>query len=224
LLFTTGGFNGDEKKRIVAIIIFYLAAALFWGAFEQAGSTLTLFADRNTVNSIFGTEFPSTWWQSVNSMWILLLSPVFAILWLKLNKAGKEPSTPLKFTFGLLFAGLGFLILVPAAQKIAGGQERVGVMWLLITYFLHTVGELCLSPVGLSAMTKLAPVRIVGQMMGIWFLGASLGNWIGGRVGGLFEAYPLQQIFLYVFLSSAAAALIMFVLIPWTKRLMGEIK
>ncbi|MBK9678822.1 MAG: peptide MFS transporter [Saprospiraceae bacterium] len=223
-LFTTGGFNGDEKKRIVAIIIFYLAAALFWGAFEQAGSTLTLFADRNTVNSIFGTEFPSTWWQSVNSMWILLLSPVFAILWLKLNKAGKEPSTPLKFTFGLLFAGLGFLILVPAAQKIAGGQERVGVMWLLITYFLHTVGELCLSPVGLSAMTKLAPVRIVGQMMGIWFLGASLGNWIGGRVGGLFEAYPLQQIFLYVFLSSAAAALIMFVLIPWTKRLMGEIK
>ncbi len=223
-LFTTGGFNGEEKKRIVAIIVFYLAAALFWGAFEQAGSTLTLFADRNTVNSVFGTEFPSTWWQSINSMWILLLSGVFALLWLRLNKIGKEPSTPLKFTFGLLFAGLGFLVLVPAANLIAGGTERVGAQWLLMVFFLHTVGELCLSPVGLSAMTKLAPPRIVGQMMGIWFLGTSLGNWIGGRVGGLFESFPLSQIFFYVFASSALAALIMFLLIPWTKRLMGEVK
>ncbi|MEP7321858.1 MAG: peptide MFS transporter [Saprospiraceae bacterium] len=223
-LFTTGGFNGEEKKRIVAIIIFYLAAALFWGAFEQAGSTLTLFADRNTNNTVFGKEFPSTWWQSVNSMWILLLSAVFAIIWLKLNNMKKEPSTPLKFTFGLLFAGLGFLLLVPAAKMISGGTERVGAYWLLGVYFLHTIGELCLSPVGLSAMTRLAPVRIVGQMMGIWFLGASLGNWIGGRVGGLFESFPLSQIFFYVFATSALAALVMFILIPWTKRLMGEVK
>lgn len=223
-LFTTGGFNAGETKRIIAIIIFYLAAALFWGAFEQAGSTLTLFADRNTSNTFFGKEFPSTSWQSVNSMWILLLSPVFAILWLKLNKTGKEPSTPLKFTFGLLFAGLGFLILVPAATRIASGETRVGIIWLLMTYLLHTIGELCLSPVGLSAMTRLAPRRIVGQMMGIWFLGAALGNFIGGRVGGMFESFPLHQIFFSIFITSAAAALIMFVLIPWTKKLMGEIK
>ncbi len=223
-LYFSGGFNANEKKRIIAIFIFYVAAALFWGAFEQAGSTLTLFADRNTQNAVFGQEFPSTWWQSVNSMWILLLSPVFAIIWLKLAKSGKEPSTPFKFSIGLLFAGLGFLILVPAAMKIEGGTERVGVIWLLTTYLLHTIGELCLSPVGLSAMTKLAPPKIVGSMMGIWFMGAALGNWIGGKVGGEFESFPLKQIFLYVFISSAIAALVMFILIPWTKKLMGEVK
>ena len=223
-LFKDGGFTKPEVKRIIAIIIFYLAAALFWGAFEQAGSTLTLFADRNTDNSLFGYNFPTTWWQSINSMWILLLSPVFAILWIRLKKANKEPSTPFKFALGLLFVGLGFLILVPAAQMITSDTVRVGVIWLTMTYFLHTVGELFLSPVGLSAMTKLAPPRIVGQMMGIWFMGAALGNWIGGRVGGMFESYPLPRIFFYVFVTSAVSAIIMFALTPWIKRLMGEVK
>lgn len=224
VLFTTGGFTGPEKKRIVAIIIFFLAAALFWSAFEQAGSTLNLFADRNTNNKVFGAEFPSTWWQSVNSIWIISLAPVFAWLWLKLNNMGKEPSTPLKFTLGLLFVGLGFFLLVPAAQILEAGADKVGPQWLIAVYLLHTVGELCLSPVGLSAMTKLAPERIVGQMMGIWFMGAALGNYIGGRVGGLFETFPLKNIFLAIFLFSLAASAIMFVLIPWMKRLMGEVK
>lgn len=223
-LFRKGGYTKPEIKRIVAIIIFYLAAALFWGAFEQAGSTLTLFADRNTDNSLFGYSFPTTWWQSINSMWILLLSPVFAIVWLQLKKVNKEPSTPFKFALGLLFVGLGFLILVPAAQMITSDTVRVGVIWLMMTYFLHTVGELFLSPVGLSAMTKLAPPKIVGQMMGIWFMGAALGNFIGGRVGGMFESYPLPKIFFYVFVTSAVSAIIMFCLTPWIKRLMGEVK
>ena len=223
-LFTTGGFTAPEKNRIAAIIIFFLAAALFWSAFEQAGSTLNLFADRYTNNKVFGAEFPSTWWQSVNSIWIIALSPVFAWLWLKLNNAGKEPSTPMKFTLGLLFVGLGFLLLVPAAQMLNSGVEKVGVQWLLAVYFIHTVGELCLSPVGLSAMTKLAPERIVGQMMGIWFMGAALGNYIGGRVGGMFESFPLKNIFFAVFCTSLAASVIMFVLIRWMKRLMGEVK
>lgn len=223
-LFTQGGFNPDEKKRIVAIIVFYLAAALFWGAFEQAGSTLTLFADRNTDNTLFGNPFPSSYWQSINSMWILILSPIFALVWFTLAKKNKEPSTPFKFVLGLFFVGLGFLLLVPAAKLSAGGVERVGIIWLLCTYFLHTVGELFLSPVGLSAMTKLAPERIVGQMMGIWFMGASLGNWIGGRVGGLFETYPVSQIFFYVFVFSTASAVVLLILTPWTRRLMGEVK
>ncbi len=224
MLFTTGGFTGPEKKRIGAIIIFFLAAALFWAAFEQAGSTLNLFADRHTNNKVFGSEFPSTWWQSVNSIWIISLAPVFAWLWLRLNSMGKEPSTPMKFTLGLLFVGLGFLLLVPAAQMLEAGAEKVGVQWLIAVYLLHTIGELCLSPVGLSAMTKLAPERIVGQMMGIWFMGAALGNYIGGRVGGLFETFPLKNIFFAVFCFSLAASVIMFVLIPWMKRLMGEVK
>lgn len=223
-LFTQGGFASDEKKRIIAIIIFFLAAALFWSAFEQAGSTLTLFADRFTNNQVFGLSFPSTLWQSVNSVWIILLSPVFALIWMSLNRMNKEPSTPLKFALGLIFVGLGYLVLVPAAMKLDAGTEKVGVMWLLSVYFLHTVGELCLSPVGLSAMTKLAPERIVGQMMGIWFLGASLGNFIGGRVGGLFESFDLKFIFLAVCGTSVFAGLVMLALVPWMKRMMGSVK
>jgi POT family proton-dependent oligopeptide transporter len=221
-LFSRGGFNNEEKQRIVAIIVFYLAAALFWSAFEQAGSTLNLFADRYTNNSVLGWSFPSTWWQSVNALWIILLAPVFAWLWIRMHKAGKEPSTPMKFAIGLLLVGVGFLVLVPAAAQLEAGTEKVGIVWLLMTYFIHTVGELCLSPVGLSAMTKLAPERIVGQMMGIWFLGASLGNFIGGRVGGMFETFPLSTIFLAVFGTSLVAALVMFFLVPWMKRLMGD--
>ncbi len=223
-LFTKGGFDAAEKKRIVAIIIFYLAAALFWSAFEQAGSTLTLFADRNTHNSFLGMEFPSTWWQSINALFIIVLSGVFAWLWLKLNKMKMEPSTPMKFAIGLLLVGVGFLILVPAAIIIEKTGNRVGIHWLLMLYFIHTVGELFLSPVGLSAMTKLAPARIVGQMMGIWFLGAATGNFIGGRVGGMFESFPLKNIFLAIFIFSLAASLVMFLLVPWMKRLMGEVK
>jgi proton-dependent oligopeptide transporter, POT family len=223
-LFSRGGFNDAEKKRIVAIIIFYLAAALFWSSFEQAGSTLTLFADENTNNSVFGWSFPSTWWQSVNAIFIIGLSPVFAWLWIKMKKSNKELSTPMKFSIGLALAGLGFLILVPAASLIQSTGARVGIEWLLMCYFIQTCGELFLSPVGLSAMTKLAPERIVGQMMGIWFLGAATGNFIGGRVGGLFEAFPLKSIFLAVFGTSLLAALVMFFLVPWMKRLMGEVK
>lgn len=223
-LFARGGFDAAEKKRIIAIIVFYIAAALFWSAFEQAGSTLTLFADRNTHNSVFGFEFPSSWWQSINALFIIILSGVFAWLWLKLNSMKKEPSTPMKFAIGLLLAGVGFLILVPAANIIEDTGARVGIHWLLLVYFTHTVGELFLSPVGLSAMTKLAPHRIVGQMMGIWFLGAATGNFIGGRVGGLFETFPLKSIFLAVFIYCAVAAVVMFLLVPWIKRLMGEVK
>lgn len=223
-LFARGGFDEAEKKRIVAIIIFYLAAALFWSAFEQAGSTLSLFADRHTHNSIFGFEFPSTWWQSINALYIIALSGVFAWFWLFLNKRKIEPSTPMKFAIGLLCAGLGFLLLVPAANFIQSTGNQVGIQWLLGVYMIHTIGELFLSPVGLSAMTKLAPARIVGQMMGIWFLGAATGNFIGGRVGGMFESFPLNKIFLAVFLTSLGAALVMFLLVPWMKRLMGEVK
>ncbi len=220
------GWTADEKGRIAAIIVFYVAAALFWGSFEQAGSTLNLFADRFTHNVVFGYEFPSTWWQSINALFIISLAPVFGWIWLKLASRNLEPSTPVKFGLGLLFVGLGFLLLVPAAGILTAGGEgtRVGIQWLIGVYLLHTIGELCLSPVGLSAMTKLAPERIVGQMMGIWFLGAATGNFIGGNVGGLFETFPLGQIFLAVFGTSAAAALVMFVLVPWTKRLMGSVK
>jgi len=224
-LFLTGSWTSIEKKRIVAIIVFYIAASLFWGAFEQAGSTLNLFADRYTHNVVFGWAFPSTWWQSVNSVFIIIFAPIFGALWIWLAKHRAEPSTPTKFAVGLLLVGLGFLLLVPAAMKISAGSEgtRVGVEWLLGVYLLHTFGELSLSPVGLSAMTKLAPERIVGQMMGIWFLGAATGNFIGGQVAGLFETFPLEKIFFAVFCTSAVASLVMFALVKPMKKLMGGI-
>jgi POT family proton-dependent oligopeptide transporter len=225
VLFKTGGWTTEERDRIIAIIVFYVAASLFWASFEQAGSTLNLFADRHTRNSVLGIAFPSTWWQSVNSIFLIALAPMFAVLWMWLNRRRLEPSTPAKFSFGLLFVGLGFLLLVPAALIIQGGGEgtRVGVQWLLGVYFLHTVGELCLSPVGLSTMTKLAPERIVGQMMGIWFLGAATGNFIGGNVGGLFETYPLDKIFLAVAATSGLAAALMFIGIRMIRRLMSGV-
>jgi POT family proton-dependent oligopeptide transporter len=172
--------------------VLFIAAALFWSVFEQAGSTLNLFADRSTRNSFLGFGFPSSWFQSLNSLFIIAFAPVFGWLWIRL--ASNEPSSPAKFSLGLLLVGAGFLILVPAARMSEAGQ-LVSPMWLTATYLLHTFGELCLSPVGLSAMTKLAPARIVGLMMGVWFLATSVGNYIGGRVASVYEAFALPTLF-----------------------------
>lgn len=223
-LFIYGQWTKQERNRIFVIILFYLAAAVFWSAFEQAGSTLNLFADRLTNNVIFGFEFPSTWWQSVNSIFIILLAPAFATLWVKLSQIGKEPSTPMKFAYGLLFLGLSFLIMMLPAQQILKGPEgmRVGAQWLLMFYFFSTVGELCLSPVGLSAMTKLAPEKIVGQMMGIWFLGAATGNFFAGIVGGQFESMPLPDLFFNVAMTVLVTGVLFVIFSKPMQRLIGS--
>src|SRR5258708_20832840 len=161
--------------------VLVLAGALFWSGFEQAGSTLNLFADRNTDNVVFGWCYRSRWFQSLNSLFLIALAPVFGWLWLRLARAHKEPSSPGKFAMGLLLVGAGFVILVWAARMAAQGVQ-VSPMWLVVTYFLHTCGELCLSPVGLRAMTQLVPARIGGLMMGVWFLSTSVRHFIGGRV------------------------------------------
>jgi POT family proton-dependent oligopeptide transporter len=189
-LFFSGGWTPQERKQLYVIGVLFLAAALFWSVFEQAGSTLNLFADRDTNNVVFGYEYPSSWFQSLNSAFIFILAPAFAWLWVRMGRAGKEPSSPAKFAFGLVFVGLGFAILIVAAQLSAHGV-KVSPMWLTVTYLLHTIGELTLSPVGLSAMTKLAPARIAGLVMGVWFLATSVGNYIGGRVSGFYESAPL---------------------------------
>lgn len=194
-LFAAGGLNGDEKKRVMVIGVLFVAAAVFWGAFEQAPTSLSLFAKDFTERTIFGFEVPATWLQAVNSLFIILLAPVFAFVWTGLSNRGVNLSSPAKFALGLFLAGIGFLIMIFAANILVGsnGAIKVSMLWLIVTYFFHTLGELCVSPVGLSSMTKLSPRRYVGQMMGIWFLAASLGNLVAGLVGGSVDPEKLEQ-------------------------------
>jgi POT family proton-dependent oligopeptide transporter len=221
-LFASGSWSPDERKKLYVIAALFLAAALFWSVFEQAGSTLNLFADRNTHNEVFGWAYPSSWFQSLNSLFLIIFAPVFAWLWLRLARRGQEPSSPAKFAVALILVGAGFAILIWAA-KMAEQGVQVSPLWLTATYFLHTCGELCLSPVGLSAMTKLAPARIAGLMMGVWFLATSVGNFIGGRISGFYESWPLPSLFGAVGVFAIAAGVVLFLCVPPIKRLMGEV-
>ncbi|MEW6730362.1 MAG: peptide MFS transporter [Acidobacteriota bacterium] len=216
--------NQEEKRRVAVVGILFIFSTMFWAAFEQAGSSMNLFADILTRNSIFGWEFPSSWFQSVNSLFIIALAPVFSWLWLKLGN--RQPSSPAKFSLGLLFAGLGFVVLA-FASTLTGGGVKVSPAWLVIVYFLHTIGELCLSPVGLSTTTKLAPSRLVGMMMGIWYLSLALGSYIGGQVAGFFDEKAegaLVKLFGAVALSTILGAGILVVLTPYVRKLMGKIR
>jgi POT family proton-dependent oligopeptide transporter len=207
-LFFSPGWTPSERKRLYVIGVLFLAAALFWSVFEQAGSTLNLFADRSTDNRMFSLPFPSSWFQSLNSLFLIILAPVFAGVWAWLSARGQEPSSPAKFAMGLVFAGLGFAVLIGPATRAEQGS-LASPLWLTITYLLHTIGELALSPVGLSAMTRLAPARIAGLVMGVWFLATSVGNFIGGRVAGFYESFALPSLFGAVAAFAVAAGVLL---------------
>ena len=184
----------EDRRRVTKILLLFLAATVFWSLFEQGGSTLTLFAERNTSRTILGISFPASWMQSLNPLFIIfLLGPAFTWLWFKLGSKG--PNTTTKFVIGLLLISMGYGVMIGAAI-IADSGKLVSPLWLVVMYLLHTMGEMCLSPVGLSAMSKLAPQRIASLTMGIWFLASSIGSYAGGRVAGLYEAMPLTHIFI----------------------------
>lgn len=224
-LFVAGGLDANEIKRVAVIALLFIAATIFWSAFEQAPTSLNLFAADFTERNILGWEVPATWFQSINSAFIIILAPVFAALWEKLGSINKDPSSPFKFAFGLLFAGVGFLIMIFAANIVVGsnGAIKVAAWWLVFSYLFQTIGELCLSPVGLSSMTKLSPRRYVGQMMGIWFLAAALGNLIAGLVGGNVDPEKLEQmpkLFTITTITLIAAAVVLALLaIPISKMM-----
>jgi POT family proton-dependent oligopeptide transporter len=227
-LFVGGGLTGDEKKRIAVIIVLFLFATIFWAAFEQAPTSLNLFARDYTNRVIFGWQMPTLWLQSVNSVFVIVLAPVFAWLWTSLGNRNRDPSSPAKFAFGLLFAGLGFLIMVPAAKHIiaAGGHVVVSPWWLVASYFLQTIGELSLSPVGLSSMTKLAPRAFVGQMMGVWFMAAAIGNLLAGLVGGQVNPENLAEmpaLFLRTSMSLFISCVVLALLIVPIRRMMENV-
>jgi POT family proton-dependent oligopeptide transporter len=219
-LFFGGDWTPVERKRLYAIGVLFVASALFWSEFEQAGSTLNLFGDRATRTSILGWQFPSSYYQSLQPLFIITFAPVFAWIWMRLGP--RAPSSPAKFGIGLIFVGAGFAVLVVAAQLAANGV-KVAPYWLVVTYLLHTFGELSLSPVGMSAVTKLAPARVTGLMMGLWYLGISVGNFIGGRLSSLYGSMPLPSLFGAIAAVGIAAGLVMLALTPAIKRLMGEV-
>jgi POT family proton-dependent oligopeptide transporter len=219
-MFLAAKWTPVERKRLYAILVLFLAATVFWSEFEQAGSTLNLFADRATRTSILGWEFPSGYFQSLQPLFIITLAPVFAWIWMRLGP--RQPSSPAKFALGLIFVGSGFAILVVAAQLAENGV-KVAPYWLVVTYLLHTLGELSLSPVGMSAFTKLAPARVAGLMMGVFYLAISVGNFIGGRLSSLYGSMPLPQLFGLIAAVGIGAGVVMFALTPPIKRLMGDV-
>ncbi len=221
-----GGLNQVEKKRVLVLIVFFIAAAIFWSGFEQAGSSLQIFAERHTQRTIGSWEMPSSWFQNFNGSFILIFAPIMASLWIFLSTKGFNPSTPVKFALGLLLLGAGFLVMELGASQAVSG-ELVSPLFLTFTYLLHTIGELCLSPVGLSTYTKLAPKRYLSQLMGIWFVAASLGNLIAGLFAGNFDENNVQQmpdLFNQVAMFSIGFGLLLLVLYKPVKKWMGGIQ
>lgn len=215
----------EDYKRLGAVIIFCTFAVLFWAVFEQAGSSLTLFADQMTNNQVLGIAYPSSYYQSVNPFFIIALTPLFAWMWVKWGE--KQPSTPLKFGIGLFFVGVGFVVAAYASSIAGSTNAKVAAWWLIAVYFIHTVGELCLSPVGLSTMTKLAHPKLVGMVMGIWFLAPAIGNFIGGFVAGYFDAKdPAIVVKLFGILGCVAigGGVVMALLTPAIRKLMGNVR
>jgi len=218
---SSNGFTREDWKRISAVFVFFLFASLFWGAYEQAGSTLTLFADRYVRLELLGLKLYASWFVSVQAAFVIILSPLFAWLWVRLGP--RQPSSPAKFALALLFVGLAFVLLMPAGAAAQGGI-KVSPLWLVGAYFIEELGEVCLYPVGLSVVTKLAPARIVGLMMGVFFLSNALGNKLAGWSAGFISTTPLPTLFGVTAAVTLGAALVMFLLIRPVRHLMGGVR
>ena len=215
---TTRLLNGDELKPVLAIFTLFLFSILFWMTYEQAGSSLTLFADRLTRTTILGWTYPSSWFQSVPAIFVIIFAPIIGAVWQ--NLGDRQPSSPGKFTIGLFFAGIAFAVISFASTLTGNG--RVSPMWLVLVYFLQTIGELCLSPVGLSTVSKLSPVRMLGLMMGVWFLSISIGSYIAGLTTRLFQGNDpsvLTRGFGIFAGVTIVAAVILAILTPLIKRM-----
>ena len=231
------GSRGEERKRVIALFIVVFFVIFFWMAFEQAGSSMNIFADRYTDLSVGSFAVPSSWFQSVNSAWLLLLALPIAGLWRRLGAAGREPSTAMKMVGGLFLLGIGFVFMVIGGRQADACIAQVGAdqartacataspMWLIMAYLFHTLGELAISPVGLSYVTKVAPWRFASLLMGVWFLANAAANKIGGSLAALTERIPSQGTFYTIFLAtSVGAALLMLMLVPLLKRLTASVK
>lgn len=212
-----------DCKRIGVILILFVFTVIFGTASEQAGSSLNLFADRLTRTELFGFQFPSSWFQSAIPVYVIIMAPLFSLLWVRMGD--RQPSSPAKFSFSLLFLGLAFLVMVPACMAAVGG--KVSPFWLLGVFFLQEIGSVMLNTVGLSTVTKLAPAKLVGVMMGVWFLASAVANKTAGYFAGKFDENNLDlliQLFGSVGLTVLLAAGLLAILTPTIRRMMGGIR
>lgn len=220
----------QEYKQVAAIVIFAIFSIVFWFAFEQAGSSMNIFARDYTNRMIFGWEMPATWFQSFNAAFIVMLAPFFSWLWVTLGKAKANPNTPIKFALGLLLLAFGFFVLSIGSNAIPSGADlaSVSMIWLTLAYLFHTMGELCLSPVGLSAVNKLSPPKLLAMMFGVWFFASAIGNKIAGNVAGqieqIAEESSMADFFMLFVYIAGGAGIVMLLLSPLINRLMGDVK
>ena len=220
------GLSQVERKRVLVMVALVAASVMFWAGYEQTGASLNLFAERYTDRNILGWEMPAGVLQAVNPIFIILFAPLFAALWIALGKRGRDFNAAAKFGAGLILLGLGFLVMYVASQYTLAGQ-RVLPTWLILTYLLHTFAELCLSPVGLSYMSKLAPPRFVGQVMGMWFLSMALGSNMAGQLTGQYDATHLESLpalFIKIFWYGVIGGVVMLLLTPLVKRMMAGVR
>src|SRR6266480_2490827 len=215
-----------ERNRVLVMVALVAASVMFWAGYEQAGASFNLFADRYTDRHVLGWDMPAGVLQGVNPLFIIVFAPVFAALWIALGKRGRDFNAAAKFGAGLILLGLGFIVMYFASQYVLAG-ETVLPTWLVLTYLLHSFAELCLSPVGLSYMTKLAPPRFVGQVMGVWFLSLALGSNLAGQLTGQYDATHLESLpalFLKIFWYGAIGGAVMLLLTPFVKRMMAGVR
>jgi len=220
------GLNSIERGKVIVMIALFVACAMFWAGYEQAGASFTLFAERYTDRNVFGMVIPGGAVQSVNALFIIIFAPIFAAVWVWLGKRNLDPSAPAKFALGLILMGLGFAVMVVASKFVLAGHTVLPT-WLVLTYLLHTFGELCLSPVGLSSMTKLAPARFVGQVMGVWFLATAIGNNLAGQFSGEIDPNNLATmpaLYSRLFWWGALSGAVLLALTPWIRRLIRDSK
>ncbi|HUJ57332.1 MAG TPA: peptide MFS transporter [Kofleriaceae bacterium] len=213
-----GAHDHDERKRVIAMIPLFVGCVAFFGIFEQAGTTLSLFAASGVHEHYLGINFLPEYYQDVNPVFILLLAPVFAWLWVRLVKANKEPSSVVKFGIGMILVAVSFLVMLPALGGINAGQ-RVSPNFLIALYFFSTCAELCISPVGLSTMNKLAPERLAGMVMGTWFLGISAGEYIAGRSAGFSQSHGYAVLFYTLIVASLVVAVGLLAVAPTIRRM-----
>jgi POT family proton-dependent oligopeptide transporter len=234
LILTDKSLTKIEMNRIVVIFILAFFVIFFWGAFEQAGASLTLFADRQTERTLFGWEMPASYFQSVNPLAVITLAPIMTIVWGFLYVRKLEPSSPKKMAIGLALVALGYVVIAFAVKGLGIG-EKVSMWWLIGLYVIHTIGELCLSPIGLSMVSKLAPIRLSSLMMGTWFLANAAANKFAGTLSSLipggedgsggatsflgFQITNLYEFFIVFIIMSGTAATILFVLSSWLQKM-----